>query len=294
MGEVPFIGVPPTTTEKQAFLKGLQDLCPKAAILSIFFQKEEQDKHPSSMKLPRTIDSFYHPRYSKLSAAMLQEESCKVFEEIKITEEESQYLAKCTRLQSQSTTWFSHRKGRITASRFRAACKTSVVKPAESLVRQILQQTTPPKSASLSWGLENEEKVRQLYVEMMSSMHAEFEVETTGLHVNPKYPYLGASPDGLVTCACCGNGLLEVKCPYSVRQSPPTCAAYLHAAENGGYSLSRDHEYYFQIQGQMGITERPYCDFVCWTLVGIHRERIKYDPVFFLGWMPSCAASFFL
>ena len=124
-------------------------------------------------------------------------------------------------------------------------------------------------------------------------MHAEFEVETTGLHVNPKYPYLGASPDGLVTCACCGNGLLEVKCPYSVHQSPPTCAAYLHASENGGYSLSRDHEYYFQIQGQMGITERPYCDFVCWTLVDIHRERIEYDPVFFSG-MDVKLRSFFL
>ena len=68
---------------------------------------------------------------------------------------------------------------------------------------------------------------------MMSMTHAEFEVEATGLHVNPKYPYLGASPDGLVTCACCGNGLLEVKCPYSVRNSPPTCAAYLHTSENG-------------------------------------------------------------
>ena len=57
-----------------------------------------------------------------------------------------------------------------------------------------------------------------VYVEMMSTTHVEFEVEATGLHVNPKYPYLGASPDGLVMCACCGNGLLEVKCPYSVRR----------------------------------------------------------------------------
>ena len=31
--------------------------------------------------------------------------------------------------------------------------------------------------------------------------HAEFEVEATGLHINPKYPYLGTSPDGLVMCA---------------------------------------------------------------------------------------------
>ena len=34
------------------------------------------------------------------------------------------------------------------------------------------------------------------------------------LQVSPKYPHLGASPDGLLTCTCCGDGLLEMKCPY--------------------------------------------------------------------------------
>ena len=31
----------------------------------------------------------------------------------------------------------------------------------------------------------------------------------------------------------------------------------------------------------MGITEEPYYDFICWTLVGIHREQIKLDPTLF-------------
>ena len=88
---------------------------------------------------------------------------------------------------------------------------------------------------------------------MMSVMHTEFEVEATGLHVNSKYPYLGASPDGLVTCACCENGLLVVKCRYSVRHSPPKCAAYLHATQNGGYTMSRDHEYYYHMQGRWAL-----------------------------------------
>lgn len=29
------------------------------------------------------------------------------------------------------------------------------------------------------------------------------------------YPYLGASADGLVYCKTCGNGLIEIKCPYN-------------------------------------------------------------------------------
>ena len=40
-------------------------------------------------------------------------------------------------------------------------------------------------------------------------------------------------------------------------------------------------EYYFQVQGQIGIIERPHCDFVCWTLVGIDQEQIKCDPALF-------------
>ena len=35
------------------------------------------------------------------------------------------------------------------------------------------------------------------------------------------YPFLGASPDGLVCCSCCGKGLLEIKCPYSIRDRDP-------------------------------------------------------------------------
>lgn len=43
--------------------------------------------------------------------------------------------------------------------------------------------------------------------------------ESRGLLVNPKYPYLGASIDGLVICEDCGTGLIEVKCPYSSERS---------------------------------------------------------------------------
>ena len=137
-----------------------------------------------------------------------------------VTEDESQYLAKCTRLQAQSSIWFEHRKARLTASRFRAICHTSVEKPAESLVKQILQKAPLPKCAPLTWGMENEVNARNQYKKMMGNTHNSFEVQTTGLHVNPKYPHLGASPDGLTTCTCCGDGLLEIKCPYIVYGTP--------------------------------------------------------------------------
>ena len=53
---------------------------------------------------------------------------------------------------------------------------------------------------------------------------------TSGLHVNPKYPFLGASADGLIHCEVYGTGLVEVKCPYGHKESqwrnmtPTECA----------------------------------------------------------------------
>ena len=44
--------------------------------------------------------------------------------------------------------------------------------------------------------------------------------------------------------------------------------------------LSRTHNYYYQVQGQMAITGRPWCDFVVWTPKGMSVERILFDNDF--------------
>ena len=44
--------------------------------------------------------------------------------------------------------------------------------------------------------------------------------------------------------------------------------------------LKRTHSYYAQVQGQMAITERKWCDFVIYTSKGISIERIRFDEEF--------------
>ena len=51
---------------------------------------------------------------------------------------------------------------------------------------------------------------KEEYVRLMEGNHDSFEVTSAGLCVNPKAPHLGASPDGLIFCSCCGSGVLEV------------------------------------------------------------------------------------
>ena len=136
---------------------GLWKVFPKSAVINVFFPKQTQDSRSATKELPRTITSLYHPRYKKLSTSMLLRESQRVFDkELVVTDAESKYLMQCTRLQSQSSQWFEHRKGRLTASRFGAICCTFLDKPSQSLVTQLLQQSQSSKCAALSWGTENE------------------------------------------------------------------------------------------------------------------------------------------
>ena len=41
--------------------------------------------------------------------------------------------------------------------------------------------------------------------------------------------------------------------------------------------LKRRHDYYYQVIGQLAITNAIYCDFIDWTLTDMHIERIYMD-----------------
>ena len=44
-----------------------------------------------------------------------------------------------------------------------------------------------------------------------------FKVERCVVFISNEYPFIGASPDSVVECNCCGKGTVEIKCPYCVR-----------------------------------------------------------------------------
>lgn len=129
-------------------------------------------------------------------------------------------------------------------------------------------------------------------------------LQQCGLIINPVYPHLGASPDGLVfdPQQSYPNGTLEIKCPASdswKNQSPSECArdpnffCRLDPATNA-VTLKRDHPYYCQVQGQLAITGRQWCDFVVWTLKQpLSVEKIYYDHHFW-GEMLSKLNKFYI
>lgn len=134
------------------------------------------------------------------------------------------------------------------------------------------------------WGCEHEKKARDTYTAVATQHHQDLTVCDAGLHIDPSRPYLGASPDALVSCSCCGDGVLEIKCPHSAKEG------VLHATENkhfcientdDGCGLKKDHEYHYQIQAQLFITRRKYCDFMVWSESNFYLQRIWPDADFF-------------
>lgn len=81
----------------------------------------------------------------------------------------------------------------------------------------------PSSCTEIHWGVEHEDLARAQYAELSQQEHRLFECHPADLMVNPDHPHLGASQDGMVSCACCADGLLEIKCPYvQTPRSAPT------------------------------------------------------------------------
>lgn len=105
-------------------------------------------------------------------------------------------------------------------------------------------------------------------------------LSTCGLLVNPAFPWLGASPDRIVyDPAEHSYGVVEIKCPYSLRDhkaSDLENAKFCSVIRDGVPKLKRDHQYY-QLLGQMGVSQLCWGDFVIYGADFILFERIRFD-----------------
>ncbi len=106
---------------------------------------------------------------------------------------------------------YENRK-RITASCFHRAAHTNTASPSISLIMSVCYpEKMKFKSASTCWGCEHEDIARTKYKSFSILAHHNFEVRKCGFFISSDFPFLGASPDGLVTCTCCGEGICEIK-----------------------------------------------------------------------------------
>jgi len=85
-------------------------------------------------------------------------------------------------------------------------------------------------------------------------------IKPAGLIVDKTYHFLAASPDGLIE----DDGITEIKCLYTIKDLTPEDAIQNEKLKfatviDGKLNLKTNDNYYYQIQGQLHITQRAYC-----------------------------------
>lgn len=285
-----------TVSEQHAFFTKLASVS-KPSVLSIVPEFSDAYIPVKATGLPPPLTDLYDDSMLDASFTALLNKCDDVFDTITITEEEARLLEEKTRDQSKSKDWFLYRAGRITASKFKAAARTDVSQPSLSLIRSICYPESHRfSSAATAWGCEHESVARDTYVAGCKGSHRNFSVKDSGLFVPTSHPYLGASPDDLVSCDCCGCGVIEVKCPFTCRNKDFSEAAesanFCLEKHAGGFRLKTDHAYFYQVQAQMFATKVKYCDFVVWQDEKCVVLRILTDPAFTES-MIAAVTSFF-
>lgn len=155
-------------------------------------------------------------------------------------------------IEQRSPEWFQDRCGKFTGSRFVDVMarnkKTGLpLKAYDDLIWQLVVERmtgVPLEGATgfaLQWGSDVEPFARDAYELETGNI-----VDEVAFIVHPKYPFVGASPDGLIG----DKRGLEMKCPKS-------SIVHLQRFFDG-----MPDEYIPQVQGCMWVTDRDYWDFV--------------------------------
>lgn len=181
----------------------------KPAVLSVI--PEYSEKYipiTISSDLPPVLTDLYNPSNLSLSYYDLLKLSSEA--KVTVTSEQCKAVELRTRDQTNSRLWFRMRAGRITASKFKSVCHTDPASPSLSMIMSICHPDTLRfKTAATLWGCEHETRALEQYKN--ASSHNQLSVSPAGLFISVDHPYVGASPDAMVCCSCCGPGICEVK-----------------------------------------------------------------------------------
>lgn len=147
-------------------------------------------------------------------------------------------------IKQNSPEWLDVRKGKFTASTFKNLFMTKTTQGYNDEIMKVVYERLTGESPEnfvgdyMNRGKELEPIAKEKY--MMETFN---DVEESGFFELNEW--IGCSPDGLI-----GNdGLIEIKCPkYS------TMINYL-------LSGKLPSEYKYQVQGQLWVTKRLWCDF---------------------------------
>lgn len=271
-------------------MKELHKIYPSAGIFTVVEPYASQRSTIIDEKLPKPLTDLFDAKLDDCTLEELRNNPI----HISVTQEERDNVEKLTRDQSSTSMWFKYRAGRITASQFKSACTTKIEKPSETLVKQIcypLKQSFTSKYTE--YGKKNEKNAIKKFFDHIKNekSYANFDIYKTGFFISMETPEVGASPDSIFCCSCCGWAVLEVKCPYWMKDMKNLNEVVDFVRKGKKHDtffvivdnelhLDVDHAYYFQIQLQMYVCKFKFCYFFVWSKDVFICERIPYNENF--------------
>ncbi|KAL4135771.1 hypothetical protein QTP88_007361 [Uroleucon formosanum] len=165
-------------------------------------------------------------------------------DKLSLTESQIKILEMRTRRQHQCEEWCIERKKRLTASIFGKVCKMHDKTSRAKTVNDILFGTFTG-NAAIRYGIANEVIAKEQLEDLLKTKIQSADDES----------------------------LVEIKCPASAKELAPEDAIQSNkikycSIKDGTLYLKRNDNYYYQVQGQLHISQKTYCYFCLWTPKG--------------------------
>ena len=114
----------------------------------------------------------------------------------------------------------------------------------------------------------------------MRPLHHNLRVERRGLQLDETHPFIGGSVDGVVLCDCCEPSILEIKCPFSIRNGTVANDGNGLQYLTDELQLKINHNYYYQLQTYLGIYKYKKGYFCVYTPQDVLILHIDFDQDF--------------
>ena len=191
---------------------------------------------------------------------------------ISISKEQIKNIEQST--QHHNAMWYKERLKRIHSTSFKRIVKLTDRTDKVKLSVQLMTPSPKLRTRAVRHGLQFENKALKMY-----ELKQKTTVKEVGIVVCKDTPYLAATPDGILE----DGRVIEVKCPFTAKDQciDPTSVPFFKY-DNNVLTLKEDHQYMYQIQGQMMATGASQCDLVVYTHKDYKIINIKRNNTFIL------------
>lgn len=176
-------------------------------------------------------------------------------------------------IEQRSKAWYEARKGLITGSAVGAILGLSPFMSTADVMRRMIREAYGAESefagnVATEYGTFHEAGAKTDY-----ELETGNKVNDCGFYISEQHQWIGASPDGFIG----EDGLIEIKCPYSLRDKK----------EPVFKSINEQKHYYAQIQLQLFVTGRKWCDFYQWCPFGSIVDRVDFSQDYIDSILPG-------